>query len=96
MRVWIDIIVEGAPGPETGEGEINNILQIPELILQEIFAEASQVIVKLIRSEGEGAVMGEAGQGVSERPRRERIQSYPHGAQNSLSQPTPTEPLPVQ
>ena len=53
--------MEGAPGPETGGGEINNILLNPEFIPQEISAEASQVIVKLIRSGGgEGTLMGEA------------------------------------
>ena len=96
MRVCIDIKVEGGPGPETGIGAINKILKIAEPILLGISAEASQVIVKLIHSEGEVALMRKAGQGFSERPRKKGIRSSPHVALNSLSQPTLTEPLRVQ
>ena len=84
--------MKGAPGPETGGGETNNILLNPESIPQEISAEASQVIVKLIRSGGEGTLLGEADQGASKRPRIARIRRSLHGVQSGLSKLTLSEP----
>ena len=83
--------MEDAPSPETDGGEINNIPLNPESIPQEISTESSQVIVKLIRPGGEGTLMGEAGQGVSKRPRKVRIWRSLHVVQSGLSQLTPTE-----
>ena len=80
--------MEGVPGPETGGGEINNILLNPESIPQEISAEASQVIVKLIRSGGEGTLMGEADRGVCRTKRIARIRKSLHGTKWFL----PTNP----
>ena len=57
--------MEGVPGPETGGGEANDLLMNPESIPQEIFTGAFQVSGKLIRSGGEGTLMGEVDQRVS-------------------------------